>query len=306
MAERTLVVINPHAGNGEGQAVWAGVSPSLAGHFGELDVQVTPSPEAVMALVAAAYVDGVRRVLAVGGDGTNHSVVSAILAAQDANPDGGAMTYGVIPVGTGRDFCRMLGMPLDAKAAAVWLAAARPQLIDVGAFWCDDAAPEAFLNIGSIGLGGCVGARVNSLERRYPWSFMLATVRCILAADLVEVELKADDETVYTGETFVAVAANGAIFGHGMRIAPTATIDDGLLDLVVVAGVTRLDLLGLFAQVYRGAHLRHPKVIHRRARTLTMRSTNGRPISLELDGESRVGAKLTFRVRPRTLRMLGR
>ena len=214
------------------------------------------------------------------------------------------MTYGIVPVGTGRDFCRMLGMPLGGEAAATWLTKAHPQPIDMGEFWCDDAPPEAFLNIGSIGLGGCVGARVNSLERRYPWTFMLATLRCILAADLVRVTLQADDETVYTGETFIAVAANGSIFGHGMRIAPTASIDDGLLDLVAVADVTRLELLGLFAQVYRGTHLNHPKVTHRRAQTLTMNSMNGQPISLELDGESRAGVQLTFRVRQGALRIL--
>lgn len=304
MTDRTLVILNPNASNGEARAVLDALAPALALHFGELLPQETPTVAAVPAVVAAAYADGVRRVLAVGGDGTNHSVVSAVLAVQDAHPDNPPMVYGIIPVGTGRDFCRMLGMPLETRAAAAWLTAATPQPTDVGVFLCDDAPPEAFLNIGSIGLGGCVGERVNGLARRYPWTFMLAAVRCILAAGTQRVTITADEVTVFDGETFIAVAANGAIFGHGMQIAPAAAIDDGLLDLVAVADVTRVDLLGLFAQVYRGTHLTHRKVTHHRARSLTMTSHSGEAIPLELDGESRYGARLTFRVRPGALQML--
>ena len=89
MTDRTLVILNPNASNGEAQSVWEALAPSLARQFGDLDPQVTSSPEAVPEVVQSAYADGVRRVLSVGGDGTNHTTIGAVLA-QAAQLDGKA------------------------------------------------------------------------------------------------------------------------------------------------------------------------------------------------------------------------
>ena len=167
----------------------------------------------------------------------------------------------------------------------------------------DDAPPEFFLNTSSIGLGGCVSRSVNNLGRRYPWSFMWQTLRCIFRYDPQTVTVTVDDQQLFEGRTFITVVTNGGVFGHGMKIAPPAKIDDGKLDVVAIETLARHALLRLFAQVYSGTHLNHPLVMHRRATEVTITSHDG-VLAVELDGETRNGRTLRYRVHPAGLTIL--
>ncbi len=298
----TLVILNPHAGSGRASRLWAAVEPSLRAGLGDLELVVTQGQQDVDSAVERALAGGLERVISIGGDGTNNSLVNALAAYYDRNPGTALPVFGTLPVGTGRDWARSAGIPFDLQTAARWLATAQPRPTDVGLLLCD-GQPRHFLNIASAGLSGEVDRRVNLVRSRRPWTFLVATVATIIAYQPVHMRVLADGELWHDGSAYTAVVANGTTFGHGMAIAPNADMADGLFDLVLVEAMPRVKALAALRKVYDGSHLSVSGVRHRRAATVEIVSA-GPPLDLDLDGEHAVGSHLVFNVRPGFLRVL--
>jgi diacylglycerol kinase family enzyme len=116
-------------------------------------------------------------------------------------------------------------------------------------------------------------------------------------------QVKLDGQQWYEGSTYLVAIANGTTFGHGMRIAPQAQIDDGLFDVILVKGVARPVILSALYRVYNGSHLTHPAVRHAQAREVQISSLEGN-IGLDLDGEHASAGHMTFSIQPGSLQML--
>lgn len=299
---KTLIILNPHAAGGTAGRIWQRVEPLLWESLGELVVAVTQRPEEVAQHLDKAYDSGYRRVISIGGDGTNHSLVNALADLNERYPDGPHMIYGTLPIGTGRDWARSRGIPFDAEAAARWIATAQPQPTDIGLLTYDNRR-EYFLNIASAGLSGEVDRRVNAVGVRRPWTFLLATVATLLTHRPQPMRITLDDDPWHDGEAILVAVANGTTFGHGMIIAPEARTDDGLFDVVLVEGMSRLDAVLALRKLYDASHLTDPRVHIRRAREVHITSPHGL-IGLDLDGEHASGTNLSFSVRPKLLHIL--
>ncbi len=304
----TLILLNPHAGNGGAGDYWARIEPIIRAQIGALIVETTENPRDIPPILNDAYhTHGVRSVIAVGGDGTNHTSINAILALNTQFPDD-TVAYGNLPIGTGRDWARGIGLPTDdAAASAAWLVQAMARPTDVGKVTIHERDEvEYFLNIASTGLGGDVVQRVNHQRTRRSWSFLVATVQAILSYRAQIVRVRLDNEDWYEGAAYLVAVANGTTFGRGMKIAPNAHFDDGLFDVVLVKGVSRLTLLTAFLRVYSGTHLTHPAVRHAQAARvdITLTDASSLPIKLEFDGEPYEGRNLTFEVCAGLLRFL--
>ncbi|MDX2163318.1 MAG: diacylglycerol kinase family lipid kinase [bacterium] len=305
----TLIVLNPHAGSGRAKYLWDDLHASLRNRLGTFSVVITEQPEDVAPQLADAARQGIRRVIAIGGDGTNHIVINDVIRQNGLLAPHDQIVYGNIPIGTGRDWARGLGFPTQSVAAmSDWIARATPRPIDVGVLTDHDTQRrEYFLNIASTGLGGDVVLRVNSAEKRRAWTFFLATVQSILHYQPQHIRVRIDGAAWYEGRVYVLAVANGSTFGRGMQIAPHAVIDDGLFEVVLVKAVSRLEILSAFQRVYRGTHLTHPAVLYTRAKQVEVEAVTPdahAAIGLELDGEFRSGRALTFEVRPALLHFL--
>lgn len=300
---KTLIILNPRAGSGRAGKAWTELEPLLWDLLGELVVAITQHPDEVARHLEAARGAGLTRVISIGGDGTNHALVNALADLNERYPDETPMVYGNLPIGSGRDWARHQHIPFDIKAAAQWIANARPTPTDVGLLTFDGQR-EHFLNIASAGLSGTVVEVINRMPVRRPWSFLEATVRALLRhqPDVVQVQL--DGQDWYEGKAYLVAAANGSTFGHGMKIAPQARTDDGLFDVVLVKGAAKATLLMALRRVYDGSHLTHPAVQFGRGKHLNLRGLRG-AITLDLDGESASGHDLHFQVQPGLLHMLG-
>lgn len=292
----TLVILNPHAGSRRASRLWASVEPILRAGLGDLELVVTEQPQDVDGVVERALTGGLERVISIGGDGTNHSLVNALAAYHDRHPGAALPAFGMLPAGTGRDWARGAGIPLDPRRAARWLATAQPRPTDVGLLLCD-GQPRHFLNIASAGLSGEVDRRVNLVPSRRPWTFLVATVATIIAYQPVRMRVLADGQLWHDGSAYVVVVANGTTFGHGMTIAPNADMTDGLFDVVLIETMPRVKALAALRKVYDGSHLSVSGVHHRRATTVEIVS-DGPPLDLDLDGEHAAGSHLVFSVRP--------
>lgn len=302
MIGQTLVILNPHAAGGRAGTVWREIEPLLWERLGELVIAVTQRPEEVAPHLDAAYDAGIRRVIAIGGDGTNHALVNA-LADMNQRRASDPMVYGNLPIGTGRDWARGVGIPFrDARAAVEWIARARPSPTDIGMISAPDHPPRHFLNIASAGLGGEVVRIVERMPRR-PWTFLYATLAALLREPPRLLTVRLDGQLWYEGAAYVVAVANGTTFGHGMRIAPNAQMGDGLFDVVLVEGVARARIIAALQRVYSGTHLTHPAVRSAQAQSVSITSPTGR-VDLECDGEYVPTAGVELAVRPGLLSLL--
>jgi len=117
-----------------------------------------------------------------------------------------------------------------------------------------------------------------------------------------KVSIGLDGASWYDGKAYLLAVANGSTFGRGMLIAPQAKANDGLFDVILVKSMSRPRILLAFEQVYRGAHLTHPKVQHAKAQLVSIHTPA--PLRFELDGETFAGSTLDFAIQPGLLRML--
>ncbi len=299
---KTLIILNPHAAGGRAGKLWQKIEPLLWESLGELLLAVTQKPEEVAAHLDKAHASGLTRVISIGGDGTNHALVNALAALSAQHPEAPPMVYGNLPIGTGRDWARSRGIPLDPEKAARWIATAEPRATDVGLLEYDGHR-EHFLNIASAGLSGEIDQLVNESAVRRPWTFLQSTLQTLLTYRPQPMQVFVDGVLWRDGPTYLVAVANGTTFGHGMEIAPHAKADDGLFDIVLIEGMARLEAILALRKLYDGSHLTHPGVYSHRGREIQI-TTSAPPIDLDLDGEHASGSHLTFTMRPGLLQLL--
>ncbi|RMG88535.1 MAG: diacylglycerol kinase family lipid kinase [Chloroflexi bacterium] len=304
--QQTLVLINPNAASGRAETIWQRMSAHVEAQMGALQVVITQQPDDVARYVDEAQQNGMTHILAVGGDGTNHALINALAIRQAQHPDEPLPIGGTIPVGTGRDWARTLNIPFKPEAIGTWLAQAQVKQVDIGLlhYSTDDGqtCQRYFLNVASSGLGGEVVARVNRTRRRRPWTFLKSTVSTLFAYDPIPMRVEVDGDVWYDGDSYIVAVANGTTFGRGMKVAPHAEIQDGLLDVILVEGMSRFSALKALPSLYNGTHLNHPRVQWRRGKDIKIITSGS--LDVELDGEYVKGTALHFSVCPSMLRLL--
>jgi YegS/Rv2252/BmrU family lipid kinase len=269
-------LVNPTSGGGAAPAAVVPVARALREAGASVDVTYSPGPLAMDALVAAAVGRG-DVVVSVGGDGMLSSLAGLVSSA------GG--TLGVVPAGRGNDFARMLGLPLEPGAVAATLLDGEVRHVDLLSLSLPGA--DARFVAGSVYAGvdaraGEIVDRAHRLPRRaqYPYAALRALATYSPARYRVAVD---GDERTYAAAT--VVVANSAYYGSGMKIAPTATVTDGVLDVVVIEAASRLALMRSLPKVYDGAHVDLPEVTVLTGRRVELAADSGRPVPVGGDGE---------------------
>lgn len=231
-------------------------------------------------LARRAVEHGVETVLIVGGDGTLNEAVNGLLSAPRATA---LPALACLPAGTGNDFA--LGLGIRGAADTVEALGERcERTIDVG--WAQGAgmaAPRAFLNALSVGLGPEIAGQMTRPWRRLGrLAFTLIALRAIARHHGTPMHADVDGVERDLGSSHLLFVANGRFAAGGMLVAPWARPDDGRMDLVAVAAVRRIELaLRLLPAARRGAHVGHPAVTHLVGRRFTL----GWAAPFEVDGE---------------------
>jgi YegS/Rv2252/BmrU family lipid kinase len=281
---RTLVIVNPFSRDGATGRRFTAVERRLREVLGPLEVERTRGPRDAERLAREAVRAGFERLIVAGGDGTLSEVATGLLGAGL----GAYVRVGVLPFGTGGDFVRTLGVPRDVERAIACIAEGKVRRVDASRITLQEAGRERVcygVNITSIG----ISALVVTLAERSPrivggsGAFLLGTLRAILRYRSLPVTLRVDGVVVHEGPLILATAASGRWFGGGMLVCPQAYCDDGRLDAVVVAGLSKAQLLTRLYGIYRGTHLKDPAVRSYRGRVI---EALGPPeVRLEVDGE---------------------
>jgi diacylglycerol kinase (ATP) len=232
--------------------------------------------------VATCVNEGARQIIVAGGDGSIHEAVNGLLVAN------GSSSLGVVPTGTGNDFAKACGLPLDWDQATRELA----QRIATG-------VPTRPIDIGRMndrffanGLGIGFDAKVTRVARSYRWPigdvvYLLAILRCLYDG-VATPELGIDTGTAANGfpwrgpVTLVSIS-NGAWVGGMFHIAPMADNADGELDLLIAAPVSRPRILTLLPKLMRGRHMQEAEIRHQAVQSIVITASS--PVESHLDGE---------------------
>jgi YegS/Rv2252/BmrU family lipid kinase len=301
-----LLIVNPHSVGGSTGRRWPEFESRLRQRL-TIPFDVAFTERAGHATLLAR--EGAARyecVVAVGGDGTTNEVVNGLV--DDGGPLRPDLRLGVIPRGTGADFVRTLGIPHHLEDAATRLAQGNVREVDVAkVHFRDFAGQEAdrfFINEGEIGLGAAACQAVNRSSKRmgrrltYTWSVLVATLRY---RDRW-VTLTLDGGEPWRIHLNNAWVANGQYSGSGIRMAPRARLDDGLLDVVTIAHVGLIQRVGLLRKLRSGDFTDQPGVTYKTARRIEARSEDA--VLIEVEGEPIGTLPATFEITGKRLKVV--
>jgi diacylglycerol kinase (ATP) len=258
VTRQIALLANPTAGRGNADQILDAVTERLSASGALVEHLIGDDAEHALELTRKAAAEGVDTIVSLGGDGMVHVAVQALAETE--------VSLGVVPLGTGNDFARALGIPTgDPLAAADVVVGDHVRRIDLGR--SDDTW---FATVLAAGFDAAVNERANAM--RWPHGdlrYTLAALSVIRSWKPVPYRLEIDG-AVREQEAMLLAIANTESYGGGLRIAADCDPSDGLLDAILIKPVSRLEFLRVFPGVRQAKHLTHPAFERIRARRITV------------------------------------
>ncbi len=276
MSVRLLVVVNGAAGAAEREALDQALTVLRAG----ADVEVVATADLNGLAAALAGRDG-RQVVVVGGDGSLHAAVQVLCDTDALDP---AEPLGLVPLGTGNDLARTVGIPLDPAAAAAVVLDGQPGRLDLAV----DDAGTVLVNAAHVGIGAEAGRRAHAWKPTLgAAAYPLGAVAAGAVTPGMALAVEVDGAAVHRPDHPVLMVgiANGRSIGGGTPLAPDAVPDDGLLDVVIASATGPFERVGYAIDMRSGGHTGRDDVTVYRARTVAVRAIGGESFSVNTDGE---------------------
>lgn len=268
---QALVIVNPVAG--KTCKYWPAIKDVL--REGEFDFEVQFTEERGHATTVAREANGYDRIVSVGGDGTLNEIVNGIM--------GSDIVVSVVPTGTGNDFVKSAGLFTDHITAARHVSTENIKKVDVGSL-VYEGGKRYFIGVAGMGFDGLVSKTTSRVDKPKAGTvpYVLGILKHLAEYKSVEVSLTVDDVTIEQKVMFVDVA-NGKYVGCGMTIAPHAEVDDGIFDVIIIGNLGRIESLIQLPTLYRGTHLKNPRVGFLRGEHVELHSEDS--LSIHVEGE---------------------
>jgi diacylglycerol kinase (ATP) len=281
-------LINPISGGGRAHEVWNPIAAELTARGVAVTVETTQSQQHAVETARQAAERG-DIVIAVGGDGLARDVACGVV------PAGG--TLAIVPAGRGNDLARKLGLPSGPKELAAMIAAAKVRTFD-----SIEAAGQVVLGNVYVGIDSVSNQAIND-NRWLPGLlvYRLAPIGTILTWKAPTFTVEADGEAI-TLAAHSVVVANSGTYGHGLKIVPSAELDDGLLDVMTVADGPRRKIVSFMSKAKDGSHVESDTVTVRTAKTVTISAD--RQVPVFADGDFLSELPVTISVRPGGLSLI--
>jgi len=255
-------------------------------------LEMTGGAEEATRLARHHLEQGCECIAAMGGDGTINSVLQGFFSDDRGTPVRKGAALAVIPIGTGGDFRKTLGLEPDPVAALSLLKGTDTRPCDAGIVEYTDyegkKRKKYFINITSFGLGGLVDKYVQESAKKLggTLTFFLATVKAFRKYTNASVEIRIDDKETRQLKSLLVAVANGRFFGSGMQIAPKADIGDGVFEIVILGDLHLKDFIRYGSKLYGGKTISHPEVIYASGRKITITPQGDKEtMYMDMDGE---------------------
>ncbi|HEX4057574.1 MAG TPA: YegS/Rv2252/BmrU family lipid kinase [Galbitalea sp.] len=294
--KRLVVAINPSARFGANKGVGSTMVEKLRGLGHDVVDLLEPSYAELIASAKREIAKKPDALIVVGGDGMVNLGVNLVA--------GTGVPLGLIPAGTGNDMARSLGIPHEDQEAALEVlieALNRPaRVIDAGLV--TDAAGETrwFGCMLSAGFDSIVNERANRMQHPKGASrYTIAMLLELVTIKPIQYKITHDGKTLESGGMLVSVG-NGVSLGGGMKVTPTAIVDDGVLDILVVGPLTRIQFLRIFPKVFAGTHIEDPRVQIIKAKKIRIEADT---VIAYTDGERFAPLPIDIEVKPGALKV---
>ncbi|MBO1436997.1 diacylglycerol kinase family protein [Meiothermus sp. CFH 77666] len=273
MSSHTTFVINPAAGRGRVGQMLRQLEAAIRQYAGSSSIEITITQAPGHGIEIAQRAPAGSRVVAVGGDGTVHEVVRGIAGSDKA--------VGVIPIGSGNDFARMVGLHRQSLGAALHTALqGTVRAIDLG--MVNNQPYGASLGIGFDAAVARKALTAPTFLRGMP-RYLYSIFGVLKELELPTLELIQHGQTVYQGPSLLVALMNASTYGGGIPIVPDAVPTDGLISVAVAGEFSRLGVVGILPRLLLGQHVHHPRLHFFRGAAFTARFD--RPVPAHSDGE---------------------
>ena len=304
--DKWLIIVNPNAGVKKGGKDWPLISRLLnSAGLSHLCV-LTEHRDHANQLAYEFIEEGYRNIVVVGGDGTLNEVVNGIFLQKHVSPS--AITLGMIPVGTGNDWCRTFGIPFDYKDAIGILKNGKTFLQDVGQisyFKNQDPIQRHFINIAGMGYDALVAKKTNISKekgRGGPLTYLFFVFSSLFQYKFIEAVIEIDNQQVFKGEMFSMNVGICKYNGGGMMQVPAAIQDDGLFDVTLIKKAPKWMVIRHASKLYDGTLVKLPIVETYRGKSIRIRSIG--KIYLEADGESLGHSPFVYEILKQSLKVV--
>jgi len=303
-SSKWFVIVNPNAGSRKGARDWPRISRLIIDAGIDFESVMTEHRGHAIDLTIACIKEGYRRIAVAGGDGTLNEVLNGIYSQEKVPPV--EFLLGMIPVGTGNDWCRSFRIPFDYKKAISLLKQEKKFVQDVGRvtyYYRDQARTRYFMNVAGLGYDALVAKKTNMLKEKGkggPLTYFYFVFASLFQYRFMDAVIEVDGEIVFKGEIFSMNVGICKYNGGGMMQVPFAVPDDGLMDVTLIRKAPKYVVIQHARKLYNGSLVNLPIVKTFRGRQVRIRSTGS--IYLETDGESLGHTPFTFEIIPLGIR----
>ncbi|MEC7838486.1 MAG: diacylglycerol kinase family protein [Chlamydiota bacterium] len=312
----TLFLVNPNANEGKARKIWEKLSQKIytgAPGLNEMHTircVVTQSSEEAISTCRDAVNTGVKKVIAVGGDGTIHTVIHGLISNGDlTNPE---IEFGIMPLGNCNDFSLNLNLKTKSLSEALEQLASGPtKPVDIGRVTYTrsngDLGDEFFLNMVSIGLSAEVANELNTKKKKFTTFNYLKSLKKVWKdyhppEILFNFDQGATEQFQCSVKT--AVIANGCFSCDGWKLAPDALLDDRLFDITVIEKMKLNDILTLKGKTKKGSFVHNEGVTTLTANKIRVSSPDQRNLTVEINGYTPGSLPATFEFLPNQLKVI--
>ena len=304
--EKWLMIVNPNAGVKKGIKDWPKILRILREEKVDFEFQLTAKRGHAIEIAADAISKGYRKICVVGGDGTLNEALNGLMQQSEVATT--AITVGMIPVGTGNDWCRMFNVPFDYLKAIQLLKKKKTFLQDAGKvtyYHAESQVKRFFMNVAGMGYDALVAKKTNLLKEKGlggPLTYLYFVFASLFQYKFIEAVIEVDGKPAFKGEIFSMNVGICKYNGGGMMQVPYAIPDDGLLDVTLIKKTSKWMVVRYARKLFDGSLVNLPMVATYKGETIRIRSTG--KVFLETDGESLGHSPFTFEILPRSVRIV--
>lgn len=301
-----FVIVNPNAGRRKGEKDWPEIARLITAANIRFKSMFTQHRVHAVRMARKFVEMGYKNIIVVGGDGTMNEVVNGLFtqAKQPTN----TVAIGMIPVGTGNDWCKMFGIPLDYKGAIDVIKKGRTFLQDIGWVKFMQSGLEKnrfFANMSGMGYDAMVAEKTNKqkdLGKGGPLSYFINIFSSLFSFQEAQTEVIVDGKEVLKAPVFTMNVGICKYNGGGMMQLPKAIPDDGNLDMTVITELSRFSVMRNVRKLYDGTFTSLPQVRTFRGKSIMI---NSKPeLYMEADGESLGHSPFKFGILPKSLKII--
>ena len=280
------IIANPKAGTGKGQEVFNEVCSYLNAKEIKYKAYLTEFAEHSIDLTHTALAEGARMIIAIGGDGTFMEVATAVGERDD-------VAIGFIPAGNGNDFAYSAGIPTDPIIALEGIL--KNEATELDYINCNGAK---CLNVCGTGLDTEVLEKYNKMPKRGKFSYVKCLIKVLAKFDYHRLKINIDNLQTIEDDYMLVSCCNGKRMGAKIKICNDASLEDSLMDLVIIKKFPKWKIPFLFLTFLFGKHLNKNWCIHIKCKYAKIEKADGSNMIVNVDGQLFEANKLEAQIKP--------